>query len=160
MESPANFLGSLENIYVIESATQVRTRLSLNLQPLNLNLLRGDEPRSTGLDENPKELWYVKGKDREIGMKPVYVEVITKVLITYGHCYRCPVAHGDPQIHLAQDMEIPGLHRGRQGQIRGMGSGKVGGPDRPASLGVGEVVEVEQGKPGGLASLLSHRIDY
>ena len=37
-------------------------------------------------------------------MKPVYVEVITKVLITYDHCYRCRVAYGDPQISLAQGM--------------------------------------------------------
>lgn len=58
------------------------------------------------MGENPKELWYVKEKDREIGMKPVYVEVNTKVLI----------AHGDPHIPLAQGMEISGLYRGPQRQ--------------------------------------------
>ena len=49
-------------------------------------------------------------------MKPVYVEVNTKVLITDNHCYRCPVAHGDPHIPLAQGMEISGLYRGPQRQ--------------------------------------------
>ena len=87
-------------------------------------------------------------------MKPVYVEVITKVLITYDHCYRCPVAHGDPQIPLAQGMEISGFYRGRQGHRRGMGYGKAGGPDRPASLGIGEVVWIERSRLGGSAALI------
>ena len=68
------------------------------------------------MGENPKELWYVKEKDREIGMKPVYVEVNTKVLIAHDNCHRCPVAHGGSHIPLAQGMEISGLYRGPQRQ--------------------------------------------